>query len=293
MKEVVVISGKGGSGKTSLSSSLVCLAGNCTLCDCDVETPNLQILMNSSITKAEPFFGLPRAFIDPDLCIQCGLCMDNCHFSSIQNYSVEASSCEGCQFCKLLCPVGAVQMKEYRCGQMVSSQTDYGVMFHARLSPGEQNSGKLVASLRQKARQHAAETGQQLIITDGPPGVGCPVIASLTGCSLAVIVAEPGLASIHDMKRAEALCRHFRIEYGMVINKADINTEKTRELQQYCHDNGIPLFGVLAYHKSFRDAINHCSPPAAYSIELEEMLLPVWHNIQEKLFPSGDSLKQR
>jgi len=284
MKEIVIISGKGGSGKTSISSSFIHLAGNCIICDCDVEAPNLHILIHPDTNRDEKFYGLPKAHIDLERCIQCDLCMEQCRFSAISDYIVNEDECEGCRFCERLCPGDAINMMDHACGQVYYSTASYGPMFHAGLYAGEQNSGRLVAYLREKARSLSDSTEQDLIITDGPPGAGCPVIAALTGADMAIIVAEPTMPAIHDMLRVEDLCRHFGIKFGVIINKADINTQKTEEIKDHCRNNDVPLFGSISFDKRFRQAVNACVPPAAYDQDLHKLIEPIWQNVKKELW---------
>lgn len=284
MKELLVISGKGGSGKTSISSSFISLASDCVICDCDVEAPNLHILMHPESTSTDDFKGLPRAFIDQDKCIMCNLCTENCKFSSINDYIVSIDDCEGCCLCSRLCPVDAITMNEHICGQWFHSKTMYGTMFHANLGIGADNSGKLVSLLREKAREFAEEEKRDLIITDGPPGIGCPTIAALTGTDLAVIVVEPTLSAIHDMLRTIDLCSHFRIKHGVIINKADLNMEKTAEIKSLCTDKNIPVFADIPFDKNFRDAINNLQTPSSYSDKLHTIMENVWFSVEKALY---------
>lgn len=284
MKELVIISGKGGSGKTSMSSSLISLAGNCIICDCDVEAPNLHILLQPEIKKTEDFHGLPKAHIDLEECIKCDICLEKCRFGAISDYVVLEDNCEGCHFCYRLCPVDAITMVDHVCGQSFLSTSPYGTMFHARLGIGEQNSGKLVALLREKAREFAIQQNEELIIIDGPPGIGCPTIATLSGADMAVIVSEPTMSAIHDMIRTIDLCNHFKIKHTVIINKADLNQEKTEEIYRYCQEASIPVLGKLPFDKRFRDAINNRQNPVDYSPQIKEMVSPIWQQLKTQLF---------
>ncbi len=283
MKELVIISGKGGSGKTSISSSFISLAKKCVICDCDVEAPNLHILIKPGIEITQDYYGLPKARIDLETCIECDRCIDLCRFDAIKDYIVSEDDCEGCSLCSRICPVDAITMINHVCGQSHQSKTLYGKMFHAHLGIGEQNSGKLVASLRESAHRFADKEKEELIITDGPPGIGCPTIATLTGANLAAIIAEPTMSAIHDMLRTMELCNHFNINHGVIINKSDLNMEKTQEIYEHCQKAGIPVFGEIPFDKSFRDAINNLLSPVDYSIDIKEIIEPVWEKVKAKL----------
>lgn len=285
MKELVIISGKGGSGKTSISSSFISLAKNCIICDCDVEAPNLHILLKPEVEKTEDYYGLPKAYIDLDVCTECDLCVELCRFEAITtDYVVIPDDCEGCSLCSRICPVEAITMLDHICGLAYHSRTHYGDMFHAQLGIGEQNSGKLVAKLRENAHKLAEENRVDLIITDGPPGIGCPTIATLTGADLAVIVAEPTMSAIHDMLRTIQLCNHFGIRSGIIVNKCDLNSDKTREIYEHCEKNGIPVFGQIPFDKQFREAINNVLSPVEYSASIREIIAPIWEKVQTDLF---------
>ncbi|MBO8158235.1 ATP-binding protein [Thermosyntropha sp.] len=284
MKQIAVISGKGGSGKTSLSSSFISLASPCIICDCDVESPNLHILLQPKKINEEAFYGLNKAYINKEKCIECGLCLESCRFSAIEtSYEVLAHKCEGCGVCSYVCPVGAVEMKQHPAGTYFKSATRYGTMVHAKLGIGEKNSGKLVSLLRKKAKEAAAKEEMEYIIIDGPPGTGCPVIATLSNVDLAVIVTEPTLSAVHDMMRVIELCQHFRVKFGVVINKKDLNPEKSEEIKKYCRGKGIPLWGELPFDPDFRNSIKNLAIPAEYSEKIKTDINSIWYNVIETL----------
>lgn len=283
MKELVLISGKGGTGKTCLASSFAALASDPVICDCDVEAPNLHILLKPEIERTSNFSASRKACLDIEQCVYCGLCMEMCRFDAIQDYQVSHLDCEGCAFCSRLCPVGAIRMEEHCSGEWYSSNTEHGPMLHARLGIGEQNSGKLVALLRKQAREVASESKRELIITDGPPGTGCPTIAAITGCNLAAIITEPTLSAIHDMKRVMELCRHFKVKFGVIINKCDINPLRTQEIREFCTREDVPVWGGIPFREAFMQAISNCEPPVGYSPDTREIMQKIWREVEVSL----------
>ncbi len=248
MKEVVVISGKGGTGKTTLTAAFAFLAENNVLVDCDVDAADLHILTAPDIKSAEDFSGGVIARIDPEKCTQCGLCRENCRFDAIsEEFVVDGISCEGCAVCYHTCPEDAVVLETALNGRWFVSETRFGPMVHAALRPGEENSGKLVALIRNHAKKLAEEQGRDLIISDGAPGVGCPVISSVTGADHVLVVTEPTLSGFHDMKRVAELVRGFNIPVSVVINKADVYEEVSRQIEEFCSREGIPMLGRIPY----------------------------------------------
>ena len=265
MKEVVVLSGKGGTGKTSIVGSFAALAKNKVLADCDVDAADLHLLLNPELKDEHDFWSGEVAVIDPEKCTQCGLCQEICRFSAIDDYTVDASSCEGCGFCSHICPPEAITMKERYSGQWFISATRYGPLVHARLGIGQENSGKLVATVRQQAKQLAEEQGIDLIISDGPPGIGCPVISSLSGASLALLVTEPTLSGIHDLERVLGVCRHFSVPALVCVNKSDINEENTRHIEKYCLEQGTEIAARVPFDNTVTEAMIHGKPVVEYS----------------------------
>ncbi len=252
MKELVVISGKGGTGKTSITGALATLMPNKVLADCDVDAPDLHLLLQPHIQRKTPFSGGKVARIDKSKCTECGICREVCRFDAITpDYVVEEISCEGCGVCVWNCPENAIAFEERDSGEWYVSTTRFGDMVHARLHPGEENSGKLVTQVRQAARELGKEKGADYMLVDGPPGVGCPVISSIGGADLLLIVAEPTRSAIHDMQRALQLAQHFKVRASVCINKYDLNEEMTREIEKYCKANDLPLLGKIAFNKEF------------------------------------------
>jgi MinD superfamily P-loop ATPase len=255
MKELVVLSGKGGTGKTSLVGSFAVLAKNKVLADCDVDAADLHLLLAPAVRETHEFASGQVAAIDRDRCTECGLCADHCRFDAIHDFTVDPLACEGCGFCARVCPVGAVTMTGRLAGQWYVSDTAYGPLVHARLGIGEENSGKLVTTVRNAARAVAERDGADLIISDGPPGIGCPVISSLSGADLALLVTEPTLSGIHDLERVLGVCRHFQVPAAVCINKYDISEDNSRRIEGYCRAGGIPVAGRLPYDDAVTAAL--------------------------------------
>ncbi len=278
MKEVVVLSGKGGTGKTSIVGSLAALAGDKVLADCDVDAADLHLLLNPSERVRNAFWSGHLACIDEDKCTECGLCQELCRFNAIKNFRVYAVSCEGCGFCSHVCPVQAITMNERMAGYWFISDTKYGPLVHARLGIAQENSGKLVALVRQQAKQIAEERGLGYIISDGPPGIGCPVISSLSGAGLALLVTEPSLSGIHDLERVLGVCRHFGVPAMVCINKYDLNEENTRRIEDQCLSQGVEVAGRIPFDNVVTESIVQGVPIVEYSNgdvarEIERM----WH----------------
>jgi MinD superfamily P-loop ATPase len=255
MKELLILSGKGGTGKTSIVGSFAAVAQNKILADCDVDAADLHLLLNPSVREQNDFFSGQVAVIDEDKCTECGLCQDECRFDAISNFTVDPISCEGCGFCSHICTVEAITMNERKAGEWFISDSKYGPLVHARLGIAQENSGKLVALVRRQARELAEKSGLGYIISDGPPGIGCPVISSLSGVSLALIVTEPTLSGIHDMERVLGVCRHFGVPAVVCINKYDINDENTRAIQEYCRENDVEVAAKVPFDNAVTEAM--------------------------------------
>jgi MinD superfamily P-loop ATPase len=255
MKEVVVLSGKGGTGKTSIVGSFAVLAERKVLVDCDVDAADLCLILNATVRQTNEFWSGQTALIDEDMCKKCGLCAGYCRFNAIKGFRVDPVSCEGCGFCSRLCPVEAIKMKEELSGHWFVSDTTYGKLVHARLGIARENSGKLVAVVREQARKIAEGQGADIIISDGPPGIGCPVISSLSGADLALLVTEPTLSGRHDLERVIGICRHFNVPALVCVNKYDINEDNTRQLEDYCRRQNLDIAGEIPYDNAVTDAM--------------------------------------
>jgi len=265
MREIVVLSGKGGTGKTSIVGSLAALAERKVLADCDVDAAVLHLLLNPSVKQDNEFWSGQVAHIDPDKCNQCGLCQELCRFHAIRDFQVDSVSCEGCGFCSHVCPVEAITMKENLAGHLFVSETRYGPLVHARLGIAQENSGKLVAQVRQRAKQIAQEQNLDYIISDGPPGIGCPVISSLSGASLALLVTEPTLSGMHDLERVIGVCRHFGVPALVCINKYDLNEENTRQIEAHCSVQGVDVVSNIPFDNVVTRSIVQGVPVVDYS----------------------------
>ena len=265
MKEIVVLSGKGGTGKTSIVGSLAAIAESKVLVDCDVDAADLHLLLNPSVRQESEFWSGYIASIDQQKCTQCGLCGEQCRFDAIENFEVDAIACEGCAFCSRICPVKAITMQECMAGHWFLSDSEYGPLVHARLGVAQANSGKLVALVRKQAREIAHKKGYSYIICDGPPGIGCPVISSLSGADVALLVTEPTLSGIHDMERIIAVCKHFDIPSLVCINKYDINMENSRRIERYCRDEDITIVARIAFDTVVTEAMIRGLPVVKYS----------------------------
>ncbi len=291
MKECVVLSGKGGTGKTSILAALAHLASDerqLVLADADVDAANLALLLAPREVERHDFVGGQVAEIDPDLCRNCDLCVAICRFGAIgycgDAIAVDPVRCEGCAACYWACPSGAVAMRNQVSGRWFRSETALGPLFHARLFPGQENSGKLVTQVKMTARMAAAQTKADLLLVDGPPGIGCPAIAATTGAQMALLVAEPTVSGVHDLTRILATTRHFRVPAAVCVNKADINLAKTDEIRQLCDLEQVPLLGRIPFDRTMVETLVQLQPvtsvpesPAALAIaslwrELEPML---------------------
>jgi MinD superfamily P-loop ATPase len=256
MKEIVIISGKGGTGKTSLVAAFASLAESKVLCDADVDAADLHLIMNPTVTEHHDFQSGHDAVINPEKCTQCGLCRDLCRWNAVrEDFTIDPLDCEGCGVCVYFCPEKAIQFPVKNCGEWFISETRFGPMVHAQLGIAEENSGKLVTLVRQQAKRLAQEKSLDLILTDGPPGVGCPVIASLGGASAAIIVTEPTVAGRHDMERVAQLAEFFRVPVTVCVNKADLNPDSTRDIRNYAQERGYAFLGTIPFDPVFTKAM--------------------------------------
>jgi MinD superfamily P-loop ATPase len=287
MKELVVISGKGGTGKTSLMAAFSSLAKNKVLCDADVDAADLHLIMNPAVVQRTDFKSGNNAAIDKDVCTDCGLCREMCRFNAISaDYVVNPIDCEGCGVCVHFCPESAIDFPENTCGEWFVSDTRLGPMVHARLGIAEENSGKLVTLVRQEARKLAEEKKLDLILTDGPPGVGCPVIASIGGASAVLIVTEPTVSGKHDMERVAQLADHFKIPAVMCVNKFDLNLELTKSIENYAQKKGVSCLGRIPFDPVFTKAMIQAQTVFEYDgrSTISEAIRGTWQLLSEKLW---------
>lgn len=259
MKELVIISGKGGTGKTSITASFAVLADQPVIADCDVDAADLHLVLSPKINERHDFFSGHEAVICEEKCVGCGTCMDNCRFdavrkknseSGVSTFLIDPVACEGCGVCVRFCPEQAIDFPERLCGEWMISDTRCGPMIHARLGVAAENSGKLVSMVRQEARHIAEENQSSLVIIDGPPGIGCPVIASVTGASMVLVVTEPTVSGEHDLERVLSLTRHFNIPAAICVNKWDLNPEMTHQIERKAFQANAIIAGRIRYDRS-------------------------------------------
>ena len=286
IKQLAIVSGKGGTGKTTIAAAFASLAKNKVMVDCDVDAADLHLLLKPKVLFQEKYFGGRSPHVDLEKCTQCGLCTEICRFNAIDNGVVNSISCEGCGFCSRICPEEAITMREAFSGDWFISETSYGPFVHARLGIGEENSGKLVTVVRRRATEIAKEKNLNLILIDGPPGIGCPVTASLTGVNLILAVTEPTLSGIHDLERILKLAEHFKIPSMVCINKFDINLENSQKIISYCKNNGSKLVGRIPYEPKVVEALVNRKTVMDYPCnEVHGIVLNMWEEVENTLFP--------
>jgi len=284
MREIVILSGKGGTGKTSIVGSFAALAKRKVLADCDVDAADLHLLLSPSVKQESEFWSGQVACIDEDRCTQCGLCQDLCRFDAIKDFRVDPVSCEGCCFCSYICTVEAITMIDNMSGHWFISDTKYGPLVHARLGIAQENSGKLVAMVRQHAKRIAEEQGLEYIISDGPPGIGCPVISSLSGASLALLVTEPTLSGMHDLERVLGVCHHFGVPALVCINKYDLNEDNVRQIETYCSTQGVDVASKIPFDNAVTEALVHGVPVVEYADgKVSREISTLWQKISRMI----------
>lgn len=287
MTELVVISGKGGTGKTTVAGSLVALAKEAVAADCDVDAANLHLILGGEVLERAPYRGSEVALIDQETCISCGACQRTCRFDAVRldgnRYGIDPLSCEGCGACAYICPVGAIRMEERQSGWIYISRTPYGTLVHGELLPGEENSGKLVTQVKMRARMIAKREGASLLIVDGSPGIGCPVIASLSGAHAALIVTEPSRAALHDLLRVAEVARHFRAQLFLVLNKADLSPKLALDIREAAIREGIAYLGEIPYDEEVSRAQLKGVPAVETDGPAAAAIRGVWAELQKKL----------
>ncbi len=289
MKELVIISGKGGTGKTSVTASFAVLAGKSVLADCDVDAADLHLLLKPEIRVRHEFISGREAVVDPEKCRGCGICREVCRFGAVSlldgKASVDPFSCEGCGVCVRSCPEEAIRFPERRCGEWYESETRYGPMIHARLAPAAENSGRLVTRVRKAAREAAEKSGCGFLLVDGPPGIGCPVIASVTGADAVLIVSEPTVSGEHDMERILELAGHFGIPVSFCVNKWDLNPEKTEAMEERARASGAGVAGRIPYDMIFNRAMVLGEPAVLFrESRAAGSLAEIWKNVSQTLY---------
>ena len=286
MKELVVISGKGGTGKTSLMAAFASLAKNKVLCDADVDAADLHLLMAPDVRERHDFQGGGTAIINPDKCTQCGLCRDLCRWHAVnERFEVDPIECEGCGVCVDFCPEQAIDFPIKTCGEWFISNTRFGPMVHARLGIAEENSGKLVTLVRQEAKKLAEKNQLNLLITDGPPGVGCPVIASVGGASAVLIVAEPTVSGLHDMERVAQLAAHFKVPGMVCVNKSDLNIDQTIAIEKLAKKNNITIVGRIPFDPVFTESMVQGETVIEYQTtsKMSQIVEEIWSKIRKTI----------
>ncbi len=298
-RELVILSGKGGTGKTSVAGAFSQLAKNAVLCDCDVDAANLSLLLSPTSTRAHPFLASKKAHIDPGKCIDCGECFEVCRFEAIlknfrdsrpdcgSSYTVSQLLCEGCGLCFHVCPENAVVMEEVLSGHWYVSETKPGPFVHARLEPGEGNSGRLVTAVRLKAAEIERTEGKAIIITDGPPGTGCPVIAAVSGVDLALIVTEPTLSAISDLGRIIDVCSHFKVPALICINKYDIDLDNTHVIEELAANKDCAVVDRIPYDDTVPKAMVKGLAVTAYDCPASHALRRLWDSVSACLLVDG------
>lgn len=288
MKQLTVISGKGGTGKTTITAAIATLSDSHVLADCDVDAADLHLILEPTIEKDEEFQGGKTALIDAGKCNQCGECIKMCRFEAIHNYRVDSISCEGCGVCVQVCPQDAIVMQRHASGRWFISRTRAGYMVHARLGIAEENSGKLVTLVRQQARLIAEREKKNYLIIDGPPGIGCPVIAAITGVDLLLAVTEPTLSGIHDLERVVGVADHFDIPVMVCVNKHDINLLNTATIEAFCGKKGLEVAGRIPYEKKVTQAMVHKKSIIEYPCgAVTEEVRTIWEKVSRRLQDNG------
>jgi len=291
MREIVIISGKGGTGKTSLSAAFAYLEGdNALACDCDVDAANMHLLLDANFKNQRDFYSGEVALIDEELCTNCGKCAEVCRFDAIHvidgQHRVDPISCEGCHYCSKVCKQNAIEMKTQKAGDIYTSDIKSGSkMVHAKLGFGAENSGKLVAKVKQDAKLMALQQDKAYVITDGSPGIGCPVISSLSGANLVVLVTEATVSGLHDLERVLKLVKTFNLKAVCIINKYDLNDDVTKSIEEFLKKEDIEVVGKLPYDETFTKALANAQTIVEYNKEsqLSKTITTSWNKIKENV----------
>jgi len=292
MKEIVILSGKGGTGKTSVAASIAILAGNsAVIADCDVDAANMHLLLKPDFKQGSDFYSGEMSVINNEICTACGLCKEKCRFDAISStdkvFSIDLFSCEGCGYCEIICPARAITLVPRKTGKLYISGTRAGSqMVHATMEPGAENSGKLVSVVKQKAKQMAEENGLQWVIVDGSPGLGCPVVASMAGASMVLLVTEPSVSALHDLKRVNEVIKNFHLKTACVINKFDINLSITNEIREFLEKEKISHLTDIPFNNAVAKAMADERTMAETSPEMTFIANSIWSSIKTSLIES-------
>jgi MinD superfamily P-loop ATPase len=304
VKQLVILSGKGGTGKTSIAAAFAHLAAlrespsplRAVLADADVDAANLELVLQPRLLEQHEFIGGAKAVISPDKCEGCGLCTQVCRFDAVEirdgQYAIDRVACDGCAACVYQCPAQAIHMEPDLAGHWFRSESDYGPLFHAALRPAHENSGKLVTLVKQQARLLGLDEGYQAVIVDGPPGIGCPVISAVSGADVVVIVAEPTVAGIHDMVRVLQTTAHFRIPALVCVNKADVFPAGAAQIQAYCAEHGIELIGHIPFDATVTEAMVQGQPVTAYCSDTpaSQAMRDIWQRVSARLIDRASTV---
>jgi MinD superfamily P-loop ATPase len=283
MKQIVFISGKGGTGKSTLVASLSIFVKDKVIADCDVDAPNLHILLNGEVLKKEDYFGAKEAIIDSSKCVKCGLCKETCRFNAIgEDINIIPMKCEGCGACALVCPQEAIHLEEVKTGETYVSNTSRGTFTHALLDIGAEASGKLVTEVRKKMYNNMKD--EEWVLIDGSPGIGCSVIASITGTDAVVVVSEPTKTGKSDMERILAVAKHFGIPAFVCINKYDLNLEVTSEIEEFCENNKYPVIGKIPFDPTIVKALQEFKTPIeAGNHSITNEIIGLWTRLEDEI----------
>ena len=295
MKQLVILSGKGGTGKTTVAAALAQLSSQempVVLADADVDAANLELVLDPTKRETHEFMGGKRAVVDTEKCTACGICAEVCRFDAVvpgdKAYGIDALACEGCASCFYQCPEDAIRMEEQQAGLWFRSDTRFGPLFHAHLFAGQENSGKLVTLVKQQARLRGLDTEAALVVVDGPPGIGCPVISASAGMDLALHVVEPTISGVHDLERILGTTDHFGVPSLVVINKADLNPSRCNEISAFCAQRGVELVGQVPYDDVVTEAMVQGRPVTEYTNgPVTEALKDVWLRVRQRVISDG------
>lgn len=284
MQELIVLSGKGGTGKTTLVATLSALMPDKVIADCDVDAADLYLALKPEQTDGHRFFSGIKAKVYDEACNSCGKCLKACQFGAIRikrTARIDGLLCEGCGVCIHICPAKAISAEENDCGEWFISKTGFGTMIHAQLDIGAENSGKLVTLVKKQAREQAAAQNARYILVDGPPGIGCPVIASLSGANLALMVTEPTMSGLHDLKRVIELARHFKVPFCVCINKYDLNTDVSGQIEAWCKTQGATLLGKIPFDPTVYESLVAGRPISGYDSPASHAIVDIWQKLQQ------------